>query len=344
MRPISGALVIVVAVPAAAAAGGTIQINENQSISFGGGIRTSLAIVEKGAPNAEDSSKDLSLNNARIYLSGKLATGISAELNTEIQSGGTAQILDAVVKFEYAEAFRIWAGRFLPPSDRANLDGPFYMPVWDYPFTSTLGFPIFAGRDDGLAVWGQFKGGRFKYQVGAFQGASNPSDNPLLTGRLVLNLRDPEPGYYNSSSYWGSRRILAVAVTAQSQAEGAGAGRDYTSFEADVLLEQPAGSGVVTAEAAYYDSSFGDAADPRQAAAFYVWAGYLFGGKVGVGRFQPLLRYQRSEPDLAGAEAVSRLDLGLNYVIDGDNARVHLVYGRNGDERSEITLGVQLQF
>jgi len=41
----------------------------------------------------------------------------------------------------------------LPPSDRSNLSGPFFINGWDYPFVSN--YPnVFEGRDDGVAYWG----------------------------------------------------------------------------------------------------------------------------------------------------------------------------------------------
>jgi hypothetical protein len=324
-------------------AGGKITIGDNQWVTVGGGLRTSLNFEEDGAPSGEDWSKDFRLDSARIYLAGQVAHGVFAELNTEYNSGDedSVRILDAVLKLEYTEGFRIWAGRFLPPSDRANLDGPYYMPVWNYPFVSA--FPaIFAGRDDGLAVWGQFKGGAFKYQLGAFQGGANESDNPLFAGRLVANLRDPEPGYYNSSTYWGAKKIFAIGVTGQHQSDAVGtpaAADDFTGLEVDVLFEQPTEAGVFTAEGAFYDF---DAVS--EATGFYVWAGWLFKSKTGPGQFQPLVRYQSF--DIDEGDEIQQLDVQLNYVIAGDNARFHAVYSHlSGDaDGSGFQLGAQIQF
>jgi hypothetical protein len=346
MRVMWGALAALLVTPAMALAGGKITIGDNQWVTVGGGLRTSLNFEEDAAPSGEDWGKDFRVDSARIYLAGQIAHGIFAELNTELNSGDedSARILDAVVKLEYSEGFRVWAGRFLPPSDRPNLDGPYYQPTWNYPFVSA--FPaVFAGRDDGLAVWGQFKGGAFKYQVGAFQGADggpNASDNPLFAGRLVANLRDPEPGYYNSSTYWGTKKIFAIAVTGQHQSDGAGteaAPDDFTGLEVDVLFEQPTESGVLTAEGALY--SFDAVAE---ATGFYVWAAWLFNSKTGPGQLQPLVRYQSWDVD--GGDEVQQLDVQLNYVIAGDNARLHAVYTNlSGDASgSGFQLGAQLQF
>ena len=67
--------------------------------------------------------------------------------------------------------FNIWVGRFLPPSDRANLYGPYYAHHWAV-YTDGVqdGYPfIFQGRDNGAMYWGQF--GKVKVSAGAFDGA-----------------------------------------------------------------------------------------------------------------------------------------------------------------------------
>ena len=38
--------------------------------------------------------------------------------------------MDAIGRFEHNNHFNIWAGRFLPPSDRATFYGPYYANDW----------------------------------------------------------------------------------------------------------------------------------------------------------------------------------------------------------------------
>ena len=73
-------------------------------------------------------------------------------------------------RFEMSPKFNIWMGRFLPPSDRSNLNGPYYSHHWavyadgiqdGYPFVAT-------GRDNGVAYWGDF--GKVKLSAGGFDG------------------------------------------------------------------------------------------------------------------------------------------------------------------------------
>jgi hypothetical protein len=82
---------------------------------------------------------------------------------------------------------------------------------------------------------------------------------------------------------------------------------------------------------------------------------YLFPQTVGVGQFQPYVRYTGVYPD--GSSDRDEFEVGLNYVVDGHNARISLFYqygdiatkglnyapGVSGDDISAIKLGLQLQ-
>ena len=208
-----------------------LEKDENTWISLGVGMRAELG-VQKGASGG-DWEKDLEFDNGRIYINGSIFKGVGFEFNTDTNLAGLGEpppapgtspdddirILDAIAKFKFSDAVQVWAGRFLPPSDRANLSGPYFLNTWNFPGIPWKYTQIWAGRDNGGAVWGQFKGGKFKYQVGAFQGNAN-SGAPNIAARLTLNLLDPEPGYYNASTYYGKKDILAIGAVYQVQPGG----------------------------------------------------------------------------------------------------------------------------
>lgn len=340
-------------VSAAAHAGGTIKIDDTKSITVGAGLRTSFNSVEDGAPNGSDRSKDFDLNSIRLFVSGKVTKEAGLVFNTERQTDGTTRVLDGIAQFAFSDVFNVWAGRFLPPSDRSNLSGPYYLATWDYPFVSN--YPaIFAGRDDGAAVWGQTGGGQFKYQVGAFQGrngatTSNQSDSLLYAGRLVFNFWAPEPGYYNDSTYYGAKDVLAVGLVAQSQSDGAGTmtnRRDFTGYSIDALMEKKLGSDVLSLEGAYYSYDTGVTdVSLYDGTGYFVQVSYLLGGKVGAGKLQPHVRYQSL--DLTGTSERKRYDLGVNYILDNHNARMSFIYAKDNNGAAKDTnifrIGLQLQ-
>ena len=98
-------------------------------VTVGAGLRTSFVHTE---PDGGDSTDQFLVNDARLYVNGPVTDKIKFMFNTDYD-GATDQVavLDAVARFEFSSKFNIWAGRFLEPSDRANLYGPFYAHNWN---------------------------------------------------------------------------------------------------------------------------------------------------------------------------------------------------------------------
>lgn len=356
-------------------AGAVIKINDEASVSLGAGMRFSFSSVEDAAPGGTERSSDFDLNNLRIFTSGRISKHIGATVNLEGTSDGNdTRILDAYAQFEFNDYVNIWFGRHLPPSDRANLAGPFYTYSWDFPGTVSQ-YPSFAiGRDDGVTIWGKPMDGKLTYAFGAFEGAnraaglSNEEDKLLFAGRVAYAFLDPEPApaYYTASTYYGAKDIFTVGLAFMQQSDGVGTSAlkdDYLAYSVDVLFEKSlAGAGVVTAEGAYYNYDTGNVADatPAQCAtanlsnncggkvegtAYMLGGAYLIPGNVGVGRFQPFVRYQKFEPDSAAVTKV--MDLGVNYVIKGHDARITGMYSRTeagAVDTDKFVVGVQLQY
>lgn len=350
-----------------AQAGVTIDGGGDRNLDIGAGIRGSFTSTQNGSANGKNYSDEFNVPSTRLYLNGQVYKGVKFEINTERDtSGGTdrVRILDAVGKFEIHDLFNIWAGRFLPPSDRSNLSGPYYLNAFDFPLVQN--YPAaFAGRDDGAAVWGQVDGGRFKYQLGTFNGrrgtaatTSNQSNSPLLTGRLTYNFLDPEPGYYNSSTYYGKKDILAIGIVGMSQKDGAGTNlnrSNFTGWNVDALYEKKIeGGGAATLEGAYYKYNLSNptpVVDPGglvQGKSYFVLTSFLIPRVVGIGRFQPYVRYQNF--DRMFTADTKQVDAGLNYIIDGFNARLTVVYDNQNQgvvgmtSINEFKAGFQLQF
>src|ERR1041384_2910778 len=123
-------------------------------ITVGAGLRTSFVSTQ---PDHAESTNQFLLDSVRLYVSGPVTDKIKFMFNTEYD-GATNKVgvLDAVARLEVSSKFNIWAGRFLPPSDRANLYGPYYAHQWGV-YTDGVqdGYPfIFQGRDNGVVYWG----------------------------------------------------------------------------------------------------------------------------------------------------------------------------------------------
>ena len=371
------ALLLGLALPSLLFAGAKIKVDDTKWFSIGMGFRSSFAITENGAPNGTSDSAGVSFDNIRLYTAAKVHKNVSLEFNIERSYGdrNTAtdgagnlntqnriQVLDAVAKFSI-KGFDLWAGRFLPPSDRSNLDGPFYLNNYDFPIVQA--YPaIFAGRDNGVAIMKEYAGGKFKWSYRLFEGrtnstnANNPdqADNLLHAARVTYNFWDPEPGYYTTSSYYGAKDVLAVAFVYQHEADGAGTPTtvgDFTGWNVDVLMEKKLqNGGVVNLEGAYYDYDLDDKTDASltQGQGYLLLGSYLIPKQIGWGKVQPYVRYQHFTRDILTGDGGNRrrAEGGFNYIIDGQNAKISVLYfsdrnGSNADPKNTFRIGLQFQ-
>src|ERR1700683_3448074 len=135
------------------------------TFTVGAGIQADYTHTE---PTGATNSDDFNLDHARLYFSGDVNKYISVMFNTDYSSiTQNMQILDAVGQFHFSPKVNIWFGRFLEPSDRANLYGPFYSHAWAA-FTDGIqdGYPfVYQGRDNGVTYWGDFKVGTATVKV-----------------------------------------------------------------------------------------------------------------------------------------------------------------------------------
>jgi hypothetical protein len=247
------------------------------------------------------------------------------------------------------------------------------------------------GRDEGVNFWGAAIDGRLKYVFGAFEGlkrsydgnpTANVDGNFLYATRIAYNILDVEkaPGYYTGGTAYGADGdVLTVAGFAQYQEDGAGGVANPGNFllaGGDVKFEKlMGGGGVLTANGEY--KHFGitnfSQKDPNDDSYFQAggWNGdnnsafqgnsitgnlmYLIPKKIGIGQLQPYIMYtevmRQNGPDQSEYEG------GVNYIIDGHNARVSLLWqggdlsggggiwnpGANGTFTNAIKLGVQIQ-
>jgi hypothetical protein len=187
-----------------------------------------------------------------------------------------------------------------------------------------------------------------KYQAGVFTvDTSVPIAQAIYAARVVYNFLDPEPGYYNSSTYYGAKDILALGGTFQYKKTADTAGdKKFVGFNLDLLFEKKVvASDVLTLEGAYYNFDQGNALANQGWSAFGL-ASWLFGDKLGPGRLQPMVRYQHAVAAVGG-DPTRTIDGGLNYVLDGHNARAGLAVQVTtppvGPTYTGFQLGIQIQ-
>jgi hypothetical protein len=318
-------------------------------VSVGAGLQTSYVHT---SPDGGDSTDAFLVNSARLYFSGPVTDKVTFMFNTEYD-GGTSHIgvIDAVARIAASPKANIWMGRFLPPSDRANLYGPYYSHEWavysdgvqdGYPFVTT-------GRDDGVAYWGQF--GKVKLSGGVFDGASATGNAKVLTAaRAQVDFWDAEDGYYLNGTYYGGKNLLALGAAVQAQ-DG------HTAATADVLLEKklPSG-GTVSVESEYadYEQLGGYDAKYGKSQGGYVLGAYLFPKPTGgMGTFEVLGKFAKAtfRKGVTAMDAdydQKTTEINVNYILKEFNARV-MFFFKNTDftairtNSKQFGVGLQIQ-
>lgn len=372
-------LAVATALPAMSAnAGATISFGEDKSISVGFGFITSYLSQEDGAANGDDRSNDFSLNSARLYVSGSLNKYIKGMLNTERSGGGQGnwEVIDANVQLQLTPEVAIWAGRFLSPSDRANMAGPYYSSGGGGGYWANISSRYgwnggVIGRDEGVAVVTSFLEDHLAVSFGAFEGdnifrfsktatnglseTAGDKDKLMYAGRVQYAFWDAEPGYYGTGNYFGAKDILTIGIAGRQKTDGVVSTTDvgdYSSYSIDFLMEKKGvGPGTLSLEAAYYDYDTDDVFEAEEGDAYYVGAGYLFDTPVGWGKFMPFLRYQEFDSD--ANVKTDRTDIGVNYVIAPYNAIISAEYqdtdisgsgAANPGNTNAVLISMQFQF
>jgi hypothetical protein len=343
-----------------AAAGETVQpIPALPPISVGVGLQTSIydcdksCIYSPSTVSAGDSSvQGIAVDSIRLYIDGSVTNTLKLTFNTEYTGSGSGpadnrvEVMDAIGRFEYNNYFNLWAGRFLPPSDRANLYGPYYANDWAPYADGVAGFypSVAVGRDNGVAYWGDF--GMLKVQVGVFDGetvnsAAADKSRLVYAGRLTMDLWEKESGYYINGTYFGDKDLLALGVATQSQ-------DSKTTASVDALMEKKLPNlGVVTIEAEYNRDNGLTSATSSDG--WYGLAAYVFPVMVGIGKFQILGKYSWKTLDTRPVDdKLKTTEVNLSYIIKSFSARVGFYYLNQKDQNlgtspNEFGLKLQLQ-
>lgn len=369
-RSLRPALAFAAALLAAGTARAELTLTGPGDSSLTLGIWSSTAYTNAEQADGSHTS-DLRLDSFRIITGAKFTKRIGLMTNFARLSGESMRLLDLVGQFELADGLNLWVGRLLVPGDRQQMAGPYFANVWEYPMVSRNP-SAYTGRDDGATLWGNVFDKRLLYMIGAFQGKnrgrgmSNESHQLLYASRIAWSFWDPEPGYFGNNDYFGEKEVLTLGAAYQKQNDGVGtaaAKGDFTAWSVDALMQTRLSTGgTMTLEAAWYDYDTDGVADispadpgcsrvtncggATQGDGWLVTSAYLFPKKVGIGRFEPHVRYQEFRPDTGARN--DQWDLGVNYIIAGHNARVSALYSslrtEGAQSRDRFILGVQLLY
>ncbi len=341
-----------------AMAGAKIKVDDDTEINFGWRLQTLVVSTEKNIDaNSADFENELrvQVRRARFRLGAKVTQWVETFLQTDI-SDFDVRMIDAFLKLKPHKWFNIIVGQNMAPISRQNLTssgallaidrpGQTYKSLtWGTRALSTFATTTFGDSASGIGTKSTqvrdtnvvlFGSGSFpesdvsiKYYLGVGDGINSTGtneDTERFTGRVQVNLWDPEPGYYNLATYLGKKKTLAIGAGFDTQSDVAPltvGNADYTFFTGDVFLEYPLGDGSLTFEGAYQSLDLDDFAPNAEGDGFYLQAGYLFAGN-----WQPWVEYEVWSSD--GANDFGSYDLlriGVSYFIKGHNANIKAGY------------------
>ncbi len=325
------AMVAALGITALAGASAALADDALPAVSVGAGMRTGFA---SSKADGGDSSNDFNLDSIRLYVSGSVTNDIKFTFNTEYTGDGDnkVEVMDAIARFEYSDEVNIWAGRFLPPSDRANLHGPYYANEWSTYIDGVQdGYASVAvGRDDGVAYWGQFLNDMITASAGLFSIPSSfGSGHVVEAERLQVDLWDPEKGYYVNGTYYGDKDVLALGIAAQQL-------RSKTAYSVDFLMEKKlGGAGMISVQGEYAKYEFGGYTGNKSDGGFGL-VSYLF-PQMGIGKIEVLAKYAKTtydfdeegDGDFFAFSVGQKTDIAeIGYIIKEFNARISLFYNK----------------
>jgi hypothetical protein len=265
-------------------------------------------------------------------------------------------VQDAFITWKaIGDLFKIDVGYMLPPLAHNAVQGATTLYSWDYfafSFLSTAGTimgtqssPV--GRDAGVQLRGLVFDGHLEYRAGLFQGRRDAdagnnigSDNFFrFTGRLQLNLLDPEPGFFYAGSYLGKKKILSIGITGDTQ-------KSYHYYGGDVFADLPLGPGIFTAQVDVVHMTGGTFLALAKQTALMSEVGFNFAGL----NLSPIFRFEHLWGGTSSGGTTSpdqtHVGGGLAFWPYGHNSNIKAFYLRNtqaGSAHGDNQVNVQWQ-
>ena len=306
-----------------------------------------------------------------VYIQSEFAgdSNVGAIGVTTSNSGADFQILDAVLRFDLHDSFKINVGKFKYNLSRENLE------ACEDPLTLDRSLfiraPYVGTRDSGIAVWGNLFADRFQYRADAMDGRptasgeSTPASNFRYSFRGHLTLLDPESGYGYKGTYLGEKKVFTIGGAYQIEPKATYTdtisrirAKDYKAWTVDGFFEYPVNNmGTVTLSGAYEKVDLDGAyqgANPDSGSlglngeknGWYGKAGYL----VKDSSLQLFGRYEKwrfASLNQTIDEIVDWYGGGLNYYVWGQSLKVSAEFSHTKFDKGSVkdfnTFVTQLQ-
>lgn len=356
-----GVLIAILAMPITTWAGAKLKISDDTQIDLGFRVQTQFIATNDDSGGDGESQERFQVRRSRFRLGGSVTEYVKFFLQTD---GQDVTMIDAFVNVHYKNLINVIMGRNMAPAgrqittssgglmaiDRPNITN--YNLTWG--LNGKVGFntgPNFAQgdqalsgdsavRDDGVTLFSSHSFSdtlHGKFYLGVYDGIEvTDKDSHRWTARAQVNFFDPEPGYYNLSTYLGKKKTVGIGASFDYQEDidedVGGDFHDYTWFEVDGFVDYPVGPGYLTAEASFMTMDLdgsgvlvngGTEAKQTSGDGFYAQIGYL----LPEWNIQPWYGFDywgSDDSDDIGSFTSHRI--GVSYFFKGHNANVKMGY------------------
>ena len=372
------ALILGLAVPAMAGPQMTFGPEDKGmlQIDYKGQFQMTVRDIGSG-DNNDDTTTNFNFRRNRLAFMGKYGDMFSLYVQTEFaedqnvtaldvastNQGAEFQLLDAVMRFNLHDSFKVNVGKFKYNLSRENLE------ACEMPLTldrSLFIRPAYTTtRDQGVAVWGNLFNDIFQYRVDAMEGRkavsgdTAPSSNFRYSFRGHVTLLDPESDYGYKGTYLGTKKVLTVGGAYQFEPEVAYGDtvartdkKDYQAWTVDGFFEYPLeGIGTVTASAAYekvdldgaykgVNPDLGTIGINGEKNGWYVKGGYMLPGLPlqFFGRYE---KWRFADLNNIFDQKIDWYGLGANYYIRGQNLKLTAEFSHTDFDKEGTVTGIQ---
>jgi hypothetical protein len=346
-------------------------VDDNTWLQIGLLAQLQFEAAERSAGvNGDEWGAEFFARRIRITGRGSVHRKVKFWFSTDVPNAGKSGVAndiiwnDGFVDFQLLPELNIAVGRFLIPFSPDNRASAGSLLGIDYNLNLIkLPTPVDRAfwRDDGVEVRGVLFGGIVEYRGGVFRGArtfnlaaagdpvelNNPDHLLRTTGMVMVNLADPQPGWFYNPNSLGALKVLSLGA-GYDRIPNSAVGIDLSqAWNAFAMVEQPVGAGRVNLLAAYYHWDGPAWVGGFEGKTMGVQAGYLFPGTALGGRWQPVLRLQRQDSDTD--VPLNTFNVGLNYLVKGHAINVKLDFAINerlaaGEKASTCRAQTQLLF
>jgi hypothetical protein len=335
-------------------------------------------MTENGNPGGDGWGNEMFLRRARIILAGKVNRWIHFFMETDNPNMGKngnwgvkTYVQDAFVDFQMFPEFKVAVGMILLPFTHMNRQGATSLNSLDYHNPFSKGFVAGnAWRDAGIEARG-IVANTLDYRIGVFNGLRgkadsdlaadeirlNSDDSPRVTGRVAVNVFEPEKGFFYGGTSLGKSRILSAGLGFDFQPGAAlddqGGEKMYMALSGDVFWDIPLNDEMeITGQVAFvmFDRGNDQGMDENKlfvTDTFTPNAGTGMGayGDIGFryGMWQPVIGGEWFDSDKVGADLMNMRG-GVNMWIKGHAANLKLEYAltQTGDHDGTMNSGSQI--